>query len=169
MALPLEALFRQSAWSTARLIDSCEGLSAEQLDAPASGTTGTIRSTLSHIVAAEQRYITRLGGQAPEPLLTEDEVMGLDDLKRLAGQCGETLALMAASAPPDWQVKGVTEYGVKFDTEGIVFLLQAANHAASHRQQVVSFLTSLGLAPADLDEQIDAWSWGVATGALKTE
>ena len=168
MAVPVEALFHQNAWSTERLIEACETLSPEQLDAEAPGTCGTVRSTLAHIVIAEQHYILRLGGKPAQPLLKDDGSADLGVLKRIVEENGEILASMAANSPPDWQVKGVTEYGVAFDTQGVVFLLQAVNHATSHRQQVVSWLSSQGLGPKDLDEEIDAWSWGVATGALKT-
>ena len=168
MAVPIEALFRQNAWSTERLIEACEALSPQQLDADAPGTCGTIRNTLAHIIIAEQHYILRLGGQPALPRIKDDGRADLDVLKQIVAQDGEILASMASGASPDWQVKGVTEYGIAFDTQGIVFLLQAVNHAAAHRQQVVGLLTSLKLAPEDLDEQIDAWSWGVVTGALKT-
>jgi uncharacterized damage-inducible protein DinB len=169
MPMPVAAFFRQSSWASQRLIEVCESLSDQQLDTPANATYGSIRETLVHLVATEQRYIRRLGGAPPSEPVLEDETPGLDVLKRATRASGETLARMAASASPAWLVSGVTEYGLKFETEATVFLLQTVNHSTEHRTQVISILSTLGLGSADLDEQLDAWAWGEATGALRTQ
>lgn len=51
--------------------------------------------------------------------------------------------------------------------DATVFLVQAVNHSTEHRTQIMTMLTALGAGPADLDAQIDGWSWGDAIGALR--
>jgi uncharacterized damage-inducible protein DinB len=47
-------MFRYKTWATLRLIESCQGLADEHLDATTPGTYGTIRETLHHLVDAEE-------------------------------------------------------------------------------------------------------------------
>ena len=43
-----------------------------------------------------------------------------------------------------------------------VLMVQIINHATEHREQLKSMLSALGITPPDLD----AWTYGEATGAL---
>ena len=49
----LTKFFEHNVWASLKLLDFCEGLSAEQLDSTAIGCFGSIRATLGHIVGAE--------------------------------------------------------------------------------------------------------------------
>jgi uncharacterized damage-inducible protein DinB len=46
-------LYRHKTWATLRLIEHCQGLGDEHLDATIPGTFGTIRDTLRHLVNSE--------------------------------------------------------------------------------------------------------------------
>jgi hypothetical protein len=56
----LVELFHHNKWSNLRLLDACAQLNDEQLDASTKGTYGTIRDTLLHLFAAEERYVDLL-------------------------------------------------------------------------------------------------------------
>src|SRR5437660_1324043 len=56
----LVEMFRFKTWATLRLIEYCEGLADEHLDATTPGTYGTIRETLRHMVDAEEGYFSIL-------------------------------------------------------------------------------------------------------------
>src|SRR3979490_3220072 len=56
----LVEMFRYKTWATLRLIEYCEGLPDEDLDATIPGTYGTIRETLRHLVDAEEGYYSIL-------------------------------------------------------------------------------------------------------------
>lgn len=43
-----------------------------------------------------------------------------------------------------------------------VVMVQAINHATEHREQIKSMLSSLGVAPPD----IDGWDFGLSIGGL---
>src|SRR5216683_5557216 len=58
MTTALLELYRHKTWATLRLIEFCQGLSDEALDATTPGTFGTIRETLRHLVAAEEGYFS---------------------------------------------------------------------------------------------------------------
>jgi uncharacterized damage-inducible protein DinB len=168
MAIPVEDFFRHNAWANEGLIEVCEALSGEQLDAAAVAAYGSIRETLVHLVATEQRYIRRLGGAPAADAVFEGNQASFEVLKRATRASGETLAAMAASGSPGWAVEGDTDYRVHFEGAASVLLIQVLSHSAEHRTQVIGMLSGLGAGPADLDEQLDGWSWGVATGALRT-
>jgi hypothetical protein len=56
MSGALLELYRHKTWATLRLIEHCQGLADEHLDATIAGTFGTIRETLRHLVEGELGY-----------------------------------------------------------------------------------------------------------------
>ncbi len=65
MSESLVEMFRHNAWENQRLFDTCESLSDAQLDATVVGTFGSIRTTLVHIVGAQERYVAALAEAEP--------------------------------------------------------------------------------------------------------
>ena len=65
---PLDIYFRHNLWANLLLFDACLGLDEAQLEFSAKGTFGSIKSTLGHIVFAEERYIFHItsGKQSAE-------------------------------------------------------------------------------------------------------
>lgn len=162
----VESIFLQSAWASERLIEVCAPLSDEQLDATIEGVYGSIRSTLLHALSAEQYYLTRLGRPPAPELVLGADFPDFEVLKRVAQENGEQLAAAATAASPESMVPGGP--GDEFtECAETVFLIQALNHGAEHRTQIMTMLTHLDAGPPDLDAQIDGWSWGAASGALR--
>jgi uncharacterized damage-inducible protein DinB len=54
MNAALLELFRHKTWATLRLIEYCQSLDDEHLDATIPGTHGTNRETLRHLVESEE-------------------------------------------------------------------------------------------------------------------
>jgi uncharacterized damage-inducible protein DinB len=50
----LLTLYRHKTWATLRLIEHCQGLDDDQLEATIPGTYGTIRDTLRRLVDSEE-------------------------------------------------------------------------------------------------------------------
>ena len=72
-------LFRHKTWATLRLIEYCQGLADEHLDATIPGTFGTIRETLRHLVGSEEGYFSiltrkRLSDPLPDGVVKLDEL-----------------------------------------------------------------------------------------------
>src|SRR3954463_1038076 len=100
-------LFRHNTWANLKLLDFCEGLSDEQLDTRATGTYGSIRDTLHHIVGAEVSYVHRVNGRLPAEPLSRDQFPGFAVLKQAARWTGEELLQLALSAREDTLVREV--------------------------------------------------------------
>ena len=62
MSAPLAHLFRYNRWANLLLIDACGELTDEQLDARGSGTSGSIRELLIHVMGGQQTFILRTQG-----------------------------------------------------------------------------------------------------------
>ena len=146
----LTVLFSHHLWANLLLLERCAALTSEQLEATISGTYGSIRDTLEHIVTAEQAYFSRIStGQRhrfPEdaPPLTLAEMMetsrttgkGLIEWAPKVG-AGDTVMI-------DWD-------GTPREVPKTILLTQAINHATEHRAQIMAILTQLGIQPPELD------------------
>ena len=157
----LAKLFEHNNWANLQIIEACLTLTDEQLDAePKSATPGSIRTTLFHLVTAQQGYLRLLTvpldqrrERVPAPPFVE--------VKSLANSSGGALLALArdeASAP----MKGQLQTRDGFLVEPWVILVQTINHATEHREQIKSMLSALGVTPPD----IDGWNYAEFTGAL---
>lgn len=167
MPIPLDSFFLHSGWATRRLIEACEELSDDQLDATVPGVYGSIRQTLVHLLSAEQYYLLRLGRDLPEDRVT-DSYPGFEALKRAATDTGDALAEAARVLSPSDSVEGGP--GDEFvQAAASVFLIQALTHSHEHRTQIMTLLSTLGAGPPGFDAQIDGWSWGGESGTLHSK
>ena len=152
----LVELYRHKSWATLTLIEFCEGVGDEVLDASTPGTYGTIRDTLRHLVSAEEGYFARLTGKRlSDPL--PDGPAPLEDLaeriRRLSPHWEELaldsfVAVRKVTTSDGWRIPGA------------VVMAQAIHHADDHRTHVLSVLSARGVEGPDLD----VWSFADATG-----
>lgn len=155
----LEA-FRHNAWANQRLIAFCQELSAEQLDAKAAGTYGTILETLNHVVASDAGYLPRIKVQRPEWAGDDADVKGLDVL---AARVDEVAKLWEAYLPSRLDARHKLSLdGGAYEAQASVPVVQALHHANVHREQVCAILTSLGVEPPDLQVWVYAEEKGLA-------
>ena len=154
----LEKLFEHNNWANGQIIQVCYGLSDEQLDAePQSATKGSIRSTLSHLVAAQRGYLALLTLPVEERPITPLEFAELEESTRISGEGLLRLVRDEKSFP---KTRLQTRDG--FYVEPWVVMVQIINHATEHREQINSMLSALGVTPPVLD----GWSYGEATNTL---
>jgi uncharacterized damage-inducible protein DinB len=154
--------FRHHVWATTRLIDACTDLSDEQPRATVSGTYGPIIDTMRHLVGTDSWYLLDLTGDPHRRI--EDSDMDLSELRVVMERDGSAWATFLATDPdPDAMVKEIDETdGYERDAPIGIRLAQALNHGTDHRSQICTALTSVGVEPPS----IDAWDFGVATGAI---
>lgn len=151
MSASLVDLFEHNVWANHRLFDACEGLSDTQLDATTSGTFGSIRSTLMHIVGAQERIAAALAETGPVEVIRErGPFPGLAELRDSARMSGEALAGLAARADSGATVT-TTWRGEAFTLPVWMLLAQAINHATEHRAQVAAILSQQGIEPPPMD------------------
>ena len=55
----IEDLYRYNDWANERVLDMCNELTHEQLDAPRALGLGSLRNTLFHILTAEEIWLER--------------------------------------------------------------------------------------------------------------
>jgi uncharacterized damage-inducible protein DinB len=147
----LRAMFDHHVWATRKLIDHLGMLPSERLDAAVPGTYGSILSTLTHLIGADDRYLRRLRG--PLPPYQDEGARPLDalraDLDDHARRWDEVLAELEAGTL-DAAIVGKEDYPDTPHAEGLL-MLQAIHHGNDHRTQICSTLGALGLDVPDLD------------------
>jgi uncharacterized damage-inducible protein DinB len=155
----LVKLFEHNNWANLQIIQTCSALSDEQLDAePHSATKGSIRSTLSHLVASQHSYLRTLTLPLEERLVAPTEAFA--ELQESASKSGEGLLALARGEQKPLKSQLQTRDG--YFVESWVVMVQVINHATEHREQIKSMLSSLGVTPPD----IDGWDYGEVTNAL---
>ncbi|HEU0027432.1 MAG TPA: DinB family protein [Ktedonobacterales bacterium] len=147
-------LYRHKTWATLRLIERCQGLGAEHLDATVPGTYGTINETLTHLVEADEDYFSVLTGESAPSL---EAPVPLDELAERVRRLGPRWEALAQDT--DLPSRTVTfPDGVSWP--GVVLMAQAVHHADDHRTHVLSILGARGLEVPDLD----VWSYAESAG-----
>ena len=151
MSEPLIELCHHNVWATERLLDACAGLSDAQLDADMTGTFGSIRSTLTHLVGAQERMVTALAGAGPVSVNRDrDPFPGLAELRARARTSGEALGGLAATARSG-AIARTTWRDETFTLPVWLLLAQAITHATEHRTQIAAILTQQGIEPPGMD------------------
>jgi uncharacterized damage-inducible protein DinB len=166
-------LFRYKTWATLRLIEYCQDLADEHLDATIPGTYGTIRETLRHLVESDQGYLSILtrepfpskeaaaGFVPPDPLPDGPVPLNelLDRVRRLAPRWealaqDANLAAHEVTTTDGWLVPGS------------VPMAQAIHHAGDHRSHIMSILGARGLRLPEPND-LDVWGYAEAEGQMK--
>jgi len=152
-------LFEHNNWANLQIIQACYALSDEQLDAePQSATKGSIRRTLSHLVASQQGYLSLLTLPVEARL---DVPPTFAELQESASISGEGLLSLARDEPSK-HLKTQLRTRDGYFVEPWVVMVQVINHATEHREQIKSMLSALGVTPPN----IDGWDYGEVTKAL---
>ena len=152
MSEVLPVVFRHNLWANQRIIEAAEGLSEAVLDSEATGTFGSLRNTLVHLFASEERYVSAMtGNPRAAPPLTEGTFPGFEVLKLRALASGEALIAMAQEVTDDRIIRGEHPVRGKFAIPVSIFFAQAINHATEHRGQINTILTLSKIEPPDLD------------------
>lgn len=153
------ALFHQNTWANLQLIDACAALPAEHMNLTAPGTFGTIRHTLTHLVANEEHYLSLLSGRPVEKPIQRGEILTLPELRARAEAAGAGLAREAARVGMDDTV--TQEYqGQMMTIPAYIVLTQALQHGAEHRGHIATILSQHGITPP----AIDGWAYGETVG-----
>ena len=156
-------LYKHHLWANLALLDVCEQLPDEGLDAGATGTYGAIRDTLVHLFAAEGRYLAGMTRRDEAPdALKEGTFPGIAALKDRGRASGEELIALAQSAKSN-EVIHVERGGQKYEIPISIFFAQAINHGTEHRAHVCTALTQQGIEPPGLD----VWHY-LRSGARKS-
>ncbi len=161
MTSPLEDAFAHHVWATIRLLDTCAELTADQLHTNVPGTYGSILDTLRHTVGADAGYLSLLSdGRRAE---IDEAGLDLPALRAVMVDSGPAWsALLETDLDPDTNVVRHRDDGSESHAPMGIRLAQALHHGTDHRSQVCTALTTLGVAPPE----IDVWAYADAQGRL---
>jgi uncharacterized damage-inducible protein DinB len=159
MITGLPDFFKYNLWANLRLLDACTQLSDAQLDATTKGTFGSVRETLMHMLAAEERYARTLTGKIPTPPLGDlTHFPGFDELRRRAKGSGEALITFAEQTEQGELSQILHLDGGTYDAPVIIVVIQAVNHTIDHRSQIATLLSQQDVISPDLD----SWAYNDA-------
>ena len=158
----LARLFRHNRWANEEMVLACRDLTDDQLEKDAVGTYGRLSQTLVHLARAQGGYLRRLTDWQPgdeHRLEYDDPFPGVERIVEHLRFTGERLIEIAGALPADRVLKFEYE-GTPVRLPAWVVLLQAAQHATEHRQQIATALTALGVEPPEPD----LWAYWDAVG-----
>lgn len=152
----IDLLFAYNTWANERILAAAEGLSDDEYRADVPGLShGSIRATLTHLLAAEIIWRRRcLEGVSPTALLQAADLPTFAALRRhwaaedaalrdgVAGLTDEALA-----APLAYK----TTRGTPMEDMLWQILAHLVNHGTQHRAEAAVALTAFGCSPGDVD------------------
>lgn len=145
----IDQMFAFNLWANLEVLNMCQDLDDTQLSFEVDGAYGGIRSFLTHIVDAENYYITCLTGS---PLFAEDvswENLSIDTIRERAQLTGQRLIDIASKTDPDVDHERIL-FGKPLTFTNWMVLLQAYLHGVEHRTHVKVLLTHLGIEHHDI-------------------
>lgn len=155
----LDDAFAHHVWATLRVIDACLALRPEQLATVVEGTYGSILETMRHLVGADSSYLFVLTGEEGR----DTDRMELAELRDVMEAHGSAWArLVAGEIDPDTVVVRHRADRSESHAPRGIRLAQVLHHGTDHRSQICTTLTSLGVAPPE----IDVWDFGRQDGRV---
>ena len=149
--------FAHHVWATERLIDSCAGLTDDQLATTVPGTYGSILDTVRHTVGTDCIYLYVIGRGRHDPV--DEDTMNLAQLKdEWATHGAAWTEIWTSQLDPDEKLVRHPRRWVHACADGAP---PGAGAASRHRppQPDRTALTQLGIEPPDID------LWALRRGA----
>ena len=161
MSKALADCLRYNRWANLTLIDGCRGLSDEQLDTRAAGSSRSVRELLQHAVGSELTFVLRTHGRQHEGESRHVDGMwpGLDLLREVAAASGNELIAIAEGLDEN-EVVALGYQGKTYEYPKSFFLLHAIEHGVEHRTEIKVTLALVGIDTPDLD----GWFYAPAAG-----
>jgi uncharacterized damage-inducible protein DinB len=158
---PLADAFGHHIWATLQILDACEPLTSEQLDATVVGIYGSLITTLRHLVASDRSYLELLSEGAVEEV--DEETLDLAAMRAVIEENGPIWQeVIAGDIDPERIVVRRRDDGSTSSAPLGVRLAQVTQHGTDHRSQICTVLTSLGIQPPE----IDVWDYAEVDGRL---
>jgi uncharacterized damage-inducible protein DinB len=150
----LQTLFDYSYWANGKLFDVLSRLSTEEFTQVISGSYGSVRNTMVHVLSAEWGWLDRCGGPSRGAALVASDY---PTVASLTDRCLQVEAYVRGFLA-DLRDEDLDRF-VEFSLGGgpkramrLGDLMQhAAVHAVHHRGQVALLLRSLGHVPGNFD------------------
>jgi len=149
-----QTLYNYNCWANARVHDTVAKLTEEQYTRDLSNSFGSVRDTLTHILAAEWIWLRRWQGESPKALLDPADFPDLATLRAKWMEV-EREQMAFVNSLTDERLGTPVSY---INTKGKTWtyslwqmLQHVVNHSTYHRGQVTTMLRQLGAEPAATD------------------
>lgn len=149
-------LVRHKTWATLKVIELCQTLSPERLEAVPPGSHASPLALLRHLVLNDINYFRVVAGEAQPPASPDADLAELAERFAELAPKWETLALSQEAA--DREI--TTPLGI---TLGVAPIAQSIHHADVHRAHVLSALGAQGIKVPELD----VWDYGTIQGFVR--
>src|SRR5215467_7664958 len=150
----IRTLYDYTAWANGRVFDAASTLSDEQINRDLSTSHGSVKGTLTHIVAGEWIWLMRCQGTSPKALLDPADFPNLNSL-RVKLALVEQERKKYFDALSDESLPQLISYlnlaGQRWEYRLDHILQHVANHSSYHRRQVITLLRQLGAAAIQTD------------------
>jgi uncharacterized damage-inducible protein DinB len=148
-----QALYAYNRWADRRILDACRKLTADQYSAEPVPGWASVRSSLVHIAVATEGWLRGVAGENVEKVLTEAELVTVDDVDRLLERAYRifesivpSLTTEVLATPRTFSGRGRSAVLPPW-----AVLRHIVNHATYHRGQVAAKLKRLGIEPPMTD------------------
>lgn len=150
----IQQLFEYNAWANKRVIDTCAGLSPQQLAQNVGGSFGSLRNLLAHIVDVEWLYLERRRGRAPASLPRAESYSDIAALTARFQEVNREFVEAQRGLSAE-ELSRTIEFrntkGTLYRHELWEMLVHLVNHSTYHRGQVTVLLRNLGAKPNATD------------------
>ncbi len=150
----IRTLFAYNAWATNRIFEALKGLPEDQFTMDLRASHGGIRGALTHLVAAEKIWLSRLSGNPESTMISEKDTPSLSALKELWEDVAERTAKFIAELD-DKKLSSTFEMtttrGKKYTHFYQDALQHLVNHSTYHRGQIAVLMRQVGAQPVGTD------------------
>lgn len=143
---PIDILLTQDRWAMLRLLDTCRGLTSEQLHRRFPIGLGSLHDTILHIVSANRASADVLAGRTQRPPVELSVQRDVNELFAMVEEAAADLAAHARSGPLDQPLQRARKDQVYTYTRATI-LVHSSTHGAHHRAQALNMLRQLGVTP----------------------
>jgi len=150
----LELLYDYGHWANRKLFDVVSQLSHEQFTQQVSGSYGSVRNTLVHVLSAEWGWLDRCGGFERGDRLNNDDYPTFEPLQETWSKVEMHMREFLAELKDEDLTKSVGFPNARNEKRSMPLgelLHHGAIHGVHHRGQVVLLLRSLGYVPGNFD------------------
>jgi uncharacterized damage-inducible protein DinB len=150
----IQKLFAYNAWATNRLFEALAHVPEASYKRDLKSSHNSLHGTVTHMVAAEKIWLSRLIKKPEAALMTGQESPSLQSLKAVWEDVAAHIARFVSKLD-DKALGNNLEYftteGKKFTNSMNQILLHIINHSSYHRGQVAALMRQIGMEPVNTD------------------
>lgn len=150
----LRRLYDYNYWANEKLLAVVNTLTPEEFTRSISGSYGSVRNTLVHVLSAEWGWLDRCGGPPRGPRLSPEKYPTPESVIGTWTEVEQSMRAFLMTLTDEDLERGI-EFAIGEGPKQMLalgdLLHHAAVHAAHHRGQVALLVRVLGYAPGNFD------------------